>query len=91
MGCLYLEIEGQSCLMGSFHQGLMENRQIDLLDRMTEKRARKYILLIVYFNRFFPHSDVTRNLSATNPPKKVGNFLAKLSACHCHRSNRAVG
>ena len=41
MGCLYLEIEGQSCLVGSVDQGLMKNRQIDLLDRMTQKRARK--------------------------------------------------
>ena len=41
MGCLYLEIEGQSCLVGSFGQGLMKNRQIDLLDRMTQERARK--------------------------------------------------
>ena len=35
MDCLYLEIEGQSCLVGSVDQGLMENRQIDLLNRMT--------------------------------------------------------
>ena len=41
LGCLYLEIEGQSCLLGSVDQGLMENRKIDLLDRMTQKRARK--------------------------------------------------
>ena len=41
MGCLYLEIEGQSCLVGSVDQGLMKNRQIDLLDRRTQKRARK--------------------------------------------------
>ena len=41
MGCLYLEIEGQSCLVGSVDQGLMKNRQIDLLDRMTQNRARK--------------------------------------------------
>ena len=39
LGCLYLEIEGQSCLVGSVDQGLMQNRQIDLLDRMTKKRA----------------------------------------------------
>ena len=41
MGCLCLEIEGQSCLVGSVDQGLMKNRPIDLLDRMTNKRARK--------------------------------------------------
>ena len=43
MGWLYIEIEGQSCLVGSVDQGLMKNRQIDLLDRMTQKRARKNI------------------------------------------------
>ena len=41
MGCLYLEIEGQSCLVGNVDQGLMKNRQIDLLGRMTRKRAKK--------------------------------------------------
>ena len=69
MGCLYLEIEGQSCLVGSVDQGLMKNRQNDLLDRMTPKRARKKT-----FRPYFPHSDVTRNLSANNPPKKLANF-----------------
>ena len=39
MGCLYLEIEGPSCLVGSVDQVLMKNRQIDLLDRMTKKRS----------------------------------------------------
>ena len=41
MDCLYLEIEGQSCLVGSVDQGLMKNGQIDLSDRITKKRARK--------------------------------------------------
>ena len=44
MSCLYLEIEGQSCLVGSVDQGLTKNRQVDLLDRMTKERARKIIL-----------------------------------------------
>ena len=61
MGCLYLDIEGQSCLVGSVDQGSMKNRQIDLFDRMTKKRARKT------FSSYFPRSDVTRNLSANNP------------------------
>ena len=39
MGFLCREIEGQSCLEGSVDQGLMKNRQFDLLDRMTQKRA----------------------------------------------------
>ena len=41
MGCLYLEIGGQSCLVSSVDQGLMKNEQIDLLDHMAQKRARK--------------------------------------------------
>ena len=41
MGCLYLEIEGQSYLLDNVDQGLMKNTRIDLLDRMTKKRARK--------------------------------------------------
>ena len=81
MGCLYFEIEGPSYLVGSVDQGLMKNRQIDLLDRMTKKRARKQIV-----ESFFPHSDVTRNISANNPKKMFGNCLAKLSTFHCHRS-----
>ena len=70
VGCLYFEIEGQSCLVGNVDQGLMKKGQTDLSDRTTQKRARKKIIV-------FPHSDVTRNLSANNPKKKFGNFLAK--------------
>ena len=47
MGCLYLEIEGQSCLVGSVDQVLMKKRQIDLFDRMTKQRATKNILVIL--------------------------------------------
>ena len=72
-GCLYLEIEGQSCLVGSVDQGLMKKRQIDLLGRLTPRRASKKKKKVI-----FPHSDVTRNLSANNPQKKFANFLAKL-------------
>ena len=45
MGCLYLEIEGQS-LVSSVDEGLMKNRQIDLLDRITQKKARKNFQII---------------------------------------------
>ena len=31
MSCLYVEIEGQSCLVGSFDQGLMKNH----IDKLT--------------------------------------------------------
>ena len=41
MSCLYVEIEGQSCLVGSVDQDLMKNRQIDLLDRMAKKEPEK--------------------------------------------------
>ena len=40
MGCLYIVIEGQSCLGGSGDQGLMKNRQIDLLGRMTPPKSQ---------------------------------------------------
>ena len=43
MGGLHPEIEGQSCLVGSVDRGLVKSRQIDLLDRMTKKRAIKKI------------------------------------------------
>ena len=48
---------------------------------MTQKKSQKKIILVI-----FPHSDVTRNLSANDRQKKFANFLAKLSAFHCHRS-----
>ena len=41
MGCFYFESERQSCLVGSVDQGLMKNRHIDRLDRMTQKRVEK--------------------------------------------------
>ena len=49
MDCLYLEVEGQSCLVGSVDQGLMKNRHVDLLDLMTPKRVRKK-----QFSHIFP-------------------------------------
>ena len=67
MGCLYLEIEGQSCLVGSVDQGLMKNRQNHLLDRMTKKGKKNKTI----FWSFFPHGDATRNRSANNPKKKL--------------------
>ena len=68
MGHLYIEIKRQSCLLNNVDQGLMINRQIDLLDRMIKKRARKKM------QSFLPHSDVTRNLSANNPKKTLEFF-----------------
>ena len=49
MGCLYLEIEGQSYSVGSVDQALMKNRHIDLLDRTTQKRARKKNITVILF------------------------------------------
>ena len=86
MGCLQLEIEGQSCFFYNVDQGLMKSRQIDLLDRMTKKKSQKKHVLIV-----FPHSDVTRNLSANNPRKSLETFWPKLSAFHCYRSKAQRG
>ena len=50
VGCLYLEIEGQSCLVGSVDEGLMKNGQVDLLDRTTQKRARKKNILVIFYS-----------------------------------------
>ena len=75
MGCLYLEIEGQSCSVGSVDEGLMKIRQIVQLDRMTEKKNQK--------KDVFSIVSPTRNLSANDPQKKLANFLAKASAFHC--------
>ena len=57
----------------------MKNRLIDLLDRMTKNRARKTM-----FSPFFSHSDTPGIFQQITPPKKFGNFLAKLSAFYCH-------
>ena len=70
MGCLYLEIEGQSCLVGSVDQGLMENRQIDLLDRMPRKRARKH------FSNIFPIATLP-GIFQQITHKKLCNFFAQ--------------
>ena len=56
MGCLYFEIEGQSCLMGSVDQGLTKNRQIDLLDRRTPKEPEKKKIVIFSSERRCPES-----------------------------------
>ena len=48
MGCLYLEIKGQSCLVGSVDQGLMKNRQTDLFDRTTQKKSQKKKKLAIF-------------------------------------------
>ena len=74
MDCLYLEIEGQWCLVGSVDQGLVKRGLMDLLDRMTKKRTSRKKLVLQYF--FFPHSEVTRSLSANNPPKQLLDFLS---------------
>ena len=66
MGCLYLEIEGQSCLLDDVDQGLMKNRQIDLLDRRTQKRGRKK-----RFRRISPIAALPGIFQQITPPEKV--------------------
>ena len=69
MGCLYLKIEGQSCLVGSVDQGLMKSRQINLLDSMTQQRARKK-----HFSHIFPIATLPGNFQQIIPPKKMQTF-----------------
>ena len=72
MGCLYLEIEGQSCLVGSVDQGLMKDRQNDLLDRMTKTRAKinehfSHFITIATLPGIFQHIAPTRSLETIWP------------------------
>ena len=69
MDCLHLEIEGQSCLVGSVDQGLMKNRRIDLLDRMTQKGAGKN-----YFNPFSPMATLPGILQLITPKNCLETF-----------------
>ena len=80
MGCLYLEIEGRSCLVENVDQGIMQNREIDLLGRMTKTRGRKK-----YLYRFPPKATLPGLFQQIIPKQNFGNFLAKLSAFHWHR------
>ena len=74
MGCLFLEIKDQSCLVGSVDQGLMKNRQIDLFDRMTKKEPEKK-----HFTHFFPKVTLPGIFQQITPKIKFGNLLAILS------------
>ena len=80
MGCLYLEVQGQSCLVGSVDQGLMKNRLVDLLGRMTQTRARKK-----HFSNMFPIATLPGIFQQLTLQNKFANFLARLSTFHCHR------
>ena len=76
VGCLELELEGQSCLVDDVDRGLMK---IDQLGHMTKEDPEKYC-----FNRFF-HIDSpkgTGHPSANGSKKKFGNLLAKLWLFH---------
>ena len=53
MGCLFLESKGWPCLLDIVGEGLIKNRQIDLLDRVIRKGARKKMTVFV-----FPYGDV---------------------------------
>ena len=74
MGCLYLEIEGQLCLVDNVDRGLMEIGQIGPHD---QKRARNNIC-----KRFFPIATVLDIFPANNSKNKCGKGLVKLSAFH---------
>ena len=50
VGCLYLEIEGQSWLVGSVDRGLMK---IDQLGRLAKKEVTQILI-----NRIFPIAKV---------------------------------
>ena len=69
MGCLYLEIGGQSCLVGSVDQGLMKNRQIDLLDRMTPKKEPEK-----HFSHNFPIATLPGIFQQIAPQKSLPTF-----------------
>ena len=73
MGCLYLEVEGQPCLVGSVDQGLMKNRQVDLLDRMTQKRTRKKTFL----SHIFPIATLPGIFQHITPQKSLQSFRPK--------------
>ena len=69
IGCLYLEIEGQSWLVGGVDQGLMKTRQIDWLDRMTKHRASKK-----YIWSFFPIVTLPAIFQQITPKKCLDLF-----------------
>ena len=75
MGCLYLDIEGQTCLVGSVDQGLMKNKQIDLLDRMTKTRARKNICNV------FPIATLPGIFQQITSPKSLETFWPNYWLC----------
>ena len=64
----YLEIEGQSCLVGSVDQSLMRNTQTDLLDRMTQKRAS------FFFSIIFPIATLPVIFQQITPKKRLQIF-----------------
>ena len=69
MGCPYLKIEGQSCLVGSVDRGLMKNRQIDLWGRVTQKRARKK-----HFSHILPIATLPGIFQQITPKKRLQTF-----------------
>ena len=69
MGCLYPEIDGLSCLVGSVDQGMMKNIQIDLFDSMTEKEQEKK-----HFSHFFPIATLPGIFQQITPKKSLETF-----------------
>ena len=73
MGYLYLEIEGQSCLVGSVDQGLIKNRQIDLLGGPQDpkkkplKKHRRHIFPIATLPGIFQQITPQKSLQTFRP------------------------
>ena len=72
MDCLYLEIEGQWCLVGSVDQGLVKRGLMDLLDRMTKKRTSRKKLVLQYF--FSPIARLPGVFQQITPPSNFWIF-----------------
>ena len=70
MGCLWLEIEGQSCLVGSVDQGLMKKRKIDLLERMTPKKRHTTNIKVIHF----PIATLPGIFQQTTPKNSMETF-----------------
>ena len=82
MDCLYLDIEGQSRLVGSVDQGSMKNRQIDLLDRMTQKRAKKKTIVVLYATLPFQQIIPQKSLQTFSPNYRLSTVIGLSSIDH---------
>ena len=77
VGCLYLEIEGQSCLVDNVGRGTDETNDKLTIWAASLTKSRKINMFIV-----FPHIDDAGHLSASSSKNKFRNLLLKRSAFH---------